>query len=117
MKISVAFHGRGRESFSGNYGSKWTIVARKRLPTPFASCATEPNPTLIFCRSLATACLPEATDCRTGGRRWGNFAFRSAGARPALLGPPSISKKTPPLAQHLRSDALLQSGVPASLDV
>ena len=27
--------GRGRESFSGSGSSKWQIVARKRLPTPF----------------------------------------------------------------------------------
>jgi hypothetical protein len=39
--------GRGRESFSERVPAKWFVVARKRLPTPFALRTAKPNPTVI----------------------------------------------------------------------
>jgi hypothetical protein len=61
----VDFRGRGRESFSGNYRSKWTIVARKRLPTPFAARATDIIPSCGSRRRTAGVSL----HCRRRTRR------------------------------------------------
>ena len=38
----------GRESFSENASSMWLVVARKRLPTPFATRVTKLSP-LTYC--------------------------------------------------------------------
>jgi hypothetical protein len=49
---------RGRESFSEEASSIWFVVARKRLPTPFALRATQPNPTVIVLPILSPRVSP-----------------------------------------------------------
>jgi hypothetical protein len=69
-------HG-GRESFSGKRLSIWFVVARKRLPTPFALRNTNPNPTVIVLPVLrALSCLRVLSNRHSAS--WAKRDFKSA---------------------------------------
>ncbi len=57
IELPWRFAGRGRESFSEKACTMWLVVARKRLPTPYAHGTTKRNPSVDY-----FAILKESTD-------------------------------------------------------
>jgi hypothetical protein len=58
----------GRESFSENASSMWLVVARKRLPTPFAT--REQNGTAGFSGHRDSATIPNGSEHRVVQPFW-----------------------------------------------